>query len=172
MLTLIKTIQYLIKALNSEGTPGQVAAGIAVGAALGLTPLVNLHNVLILAAVMLLNVSAPGALLGWLLFVPLGFALDPVFDAIGTALLLDTPALTGLWAAMYNTPVLALFDFHNTIVVGSLAGWVVLAFPIFFLARWGVARYRATIYLKIKDAKFMKAVQASKVYNVYRLFRP
>lgn len=172
MLTLVKMVQYLIKALNSEGTPGQIAAGIAVGAALGLTPLVNLHNVLILAAVMLLNMSVPGALLGWLLFVPFGFALDPVFDSIGTMLLLDTPALTGLFATMYNTPLLALFNFNNTIVVGSLAGWMVLAFPIFFLARWGVARYRATIYLRIKDTRFMKAVQASKVYNVYRLFRP
>src|SRR5690349_8776329 len=44
MLALLKLVQSIIKTLHSEGTPGQVAAGIALGAALGLTPLVNAHN--------------------------------------------------------------------------------------------------------------------------------
>ena len=33
MLTLLKLIQSIIKTLHSEGTPGQVAAGIALGSA-------------------------------------------------------------------------------------------------------------------------------------------
>ena len=47
MLTLLKLIQSIIKTLHSEGTPGQVAAGIAIGSVLGLTPLLNLHNLII-----------------------------------------------------------------------------------------------------------------------------
>ena len=43
-MLLLKLIQSLIKALHSEGTPGQLAAGLALGAILGLTPLWNLHN--------------------------------------------------------------------------------------------------------------------------------
>ena len=43
MLALLKLIQSIIKTLHSEGTPGQVAAGMALGAALGLTPLMNVH---------------------------------------------------------------------------------------------------------------------------------
>src|SRR5213594_4289013 len=31
MLTLVKLLQSLVKALHSEGTPGQLAAGIALG---------------------------------------------------------------------------------------------------------------------------------------------
>jgi uncharacterized protein (DUF2062 family) len=38
MLALLKLIQSIIKTLHSDGTPGQVAAGMALGAALGLTP--------------------------------------------------------------------------------------------------------------------------------------
>ena len=49
MLTLLKLLQSIIKTLHSEGTPGQVAAGIALGSALGLTPLMNLHNLLVFA---------------------------------------------------------------------------------------------------------------------------
>ena len=44
MFALIKLIQSLFGALHSEGTPGQLAAGIVLGSFLGLTPLVNVHN--------------------------------------------------------------------------------------------------------------------------------
>jgi uncharacterized protein (TIGR03546 family) len=158
--------------LNSEGTPGQVAAGLALGSALGLTPLMNLHNLVILAAVMLFNVSFPGAMLGWALGIPLGFVLDPVFDALGRALLLGTPALVPLWTRLANTPVVALTNFNNTIVLGSFVCWAVATVPIYFLARWGVARYRATLYPRLARTKAFRAVTASKLYNAYKLFRP
>ena len=37
MFALLKLIQSIIKTLHADGTPGQVAAGMALGAALGLT---------------------------------------------------------------------------------------------------------------------------------------
>jgi uncharacterized protein (TIGR03546 family) len=172
MYALVKFIQSLVKALNSEGTPGQVAAGIAIGSCLGLTPLFSLHNLLVVAAILFFRVSVPGATLGWLIFAPAGFALDPVFDAIGRALLIESSGLSGLWAAAYNAPVIALANPTNTIVVGSVVGWAVLAVPIFFLARSGVGWYRRTIYERYKDAKFFRALRASKIYNIYQMFRP
>src|SRR5512145_2419817 len=104
MLTLLKLLQSLVKTLHSEGTPGQVAAGMALGAVLGLTPLMNVHNLLILAIILVLNVSFGGAMLGWALFLPIGFLLEPVFDDIGRRLLLETRALTPTWTAAFNTP--------------------------------------------------------------------
>jgi len=35
-----------------------------------------------------------------------------------------------------------------------------------------VARYRATIYERYKDARIFRAMKASKIYNLYRMFRP
>lgn len=172
MLTLIKLIQSLVKALNSEGTPGQVAAGVALGAAFGLTPLLSLHNLVLVAVLFLFNVSLPGALLGWLVFVPVGFVLDPLFDRVGQWLLLGTSALHGFWTAVYNMPVLSLANLTNTIVLGSLLVWAMLALPVFFLARWGIGRYRATVYQRLRASKVFRAVTASKLYNVYRMFRP
>lgn len=171
MLTLLKLLQSLIKALHSEGTPGQVAAGIALGSALGLTPLMNLHNLAIFSLIVILNVSFGGGMLGWALFVPLGFLLDPLFHAIGLALL-QSPGLRPLWTDLYNTPLLPYTNFNNTVVVGSGVAWLVLTLPIFFAARYGVARYRATIGQRVQQSKFYRAVTASKVYNWYRLFRP
>src|ERR671916_540179 len=171
MLTLLKLIQSIIKTLHSEGTPGQVAAGIAIGSVLGLTPILNLHNLVIFSLVVLLNVSFGGAMLGWALFVPVGFLLDPLFHAIGLELL-QAQSLRSLWTTLTNTPVMPYTNFNNTVVLGSFVGWVVLAVPIFFAARFGVARYRATIGARVKQSRFYKAVTASQVYNWYRMFRP
>lgn len=171
MFALLKLIQSIIKTLHSEGTPGQVAAGMALGAALGLTPLMNVHNLVVFALIVLLNVSFGGGMLGWALFVPLGFLLDPLFHAIGAGLL-EAPSLRGLWTAMYNTPLVPYTDFNNTVVLGSVVGWLGLAVPIFFAARWGVARYRATIGERVQRSRLYQAITASKAYNVYRLFRP
>jgi uncharacterized protein (TIGR03546 family) len=171
MLTLLKLIQSIIKTLHSDGTPGQVAVGMALGSVLGLTPLINVHNLIMFSLIVVLNVSFGGAMLGWALFVPVGFLLDPVFDKIGLALL-TAPSLKDLWTAWTNTPLVPYTNFNNTVVLGSLVGWVVLAVPIFFAARWGVARYRATIGEKVRRSRFYKTVTASQVYNWYRLFRP
>ncbi len=171
MFTLIKLIQSLFGALHSEGTPGQLAAGIVLGSFLGLTPLVNLHNAVAFAALVLLNVSFAGGLLGWAVFVPVGFLLDPVFDWIGHGLLL-APSLRGLWTALYNTPIIPLTNFNNTVVLGSLVFAMVFALPLFFATRRGVVRYRATIGERVRQSKWYRAITASKAYNVYKLFRP
>jgi uncharacterized protein (TIGR03546 family) len=145
---------------------------MALGSALGLTPLMNLHNFVIFAAAMLLNVSFPGFLLGWTLFVPIGFALDPAFHAAGRRLLVDTPALGPLWTAWFNTPVIPLTNFNNTVVLGSVVAWAVLFVPLYFLLRFLVAQYRARIYARLQQARVFQVVTASKLYNFYRLFHP
>jgi len=172
MLTLLKLLQSLVKTLHSQGTPGQVAAGVMLGAALGLTPLFNIHNLLIMALLILLNVSFGGGMLGWLVFTPIGFLLDPLFDRVGHWLLLDLSALEPVWTAWYNTPGVAYTNFNNTIVLGSVVVWLVLAVPIFLAARAGVKRYRATWGARVQQTKFYRAVTASRAYNVYRWFRP
>ncbi|HEU5261796.1 MAG TPA: TIGR03546 family protein [Gemmatimonadales bacterium] len=171
-MLVLKLIQSLIKTLHSEGTPGQVAAGIALGSILGLTPLVNLHNLLVFALIVVLNVSFPGAMFGWVLFVPVGFLLDPAFDWIGTRLLLETPALVPLWTSLHNAPVAPLTNFNNTVVLGSVVASLALWLPLFFASRWGVERYRATVAERVRQSQWYRAVTASKLYNLYRLFRP
>ena len=171
MFGLIKLIQSLIGALHSEGTPGQLAAGIVLGSILGLTPLLNLHNALVFAALVLLNVSFAGGMLGWALFIPVGFALDPLFDWLGHRLLL-AESLRGFWTSLYNTPVVPLTNFNNTVVLGSVVFAVLFAIPLFILTRLGVVRYRATIGERVRQSRFYKAVMASKAYNVYKMFRP
>jgi len=171
MFAIVKLIQSLLGALHSEGTPGQLAAGIALGSIMGLTPLVNLHNAVVFALILLLNVSFAGGMLGWAVFVPVGFVLDPLFDWIGHQLLF-AESLRSLWTTLYNTPVVPLTNFNNTIVLGSLVFALLFSIPLFFAARWAVTRYRATIGERVRQSKWYRAVTGSKLYNVYRLFKP
>src|SRR5512143_1354493 len=170
-MIFLKLLHSLISTLNSEGTPRQIAAGFALGTALGLTPIMNVHNLLVFAAALLLNVSFGAFLLGWTVFVPLGFALDPLFHAIGLALL-QAPPLTGFWTALYNVPGVPLTSFNNSVVLGSFVSWVVLWLPIYFLSRWLVTRYRVHVYERLKKTRFFQAVGAAKLYNSDSLLRP
>ncbi len=172
MLTLFKLVRSLIKTLHSDGSPAQIALGVALGAALGLTPIVNAHNLLVLLLLAVLNVSFAAGIFAWALFVPVGFLMDPLFDRLGRWLLVDVAALRPVWGAMDNVPGLALTNFNNTVVLGSVAGWLLLFLPIYFLARYGVIRYRATLGAKVANSRFYKTLKASQLYNVYSWFRP
>lgn len=172
MLALLKVIQSLIKSLDSEGTPTQIAIGATLGAALGLTPLMNLHNVIILILLAILNVSFGAGLLAWAAFVPIGFMFDPLFDRLGHLLLVDMVSLRPMWTALDNTPLLALASLGNTVVLGSLVSWVVLAIPTFVAVRLFVLHYRAVIAPRVEQSRFYRAISATQIYNVYRWFQP
>jgi uncharacterized protein (TIGR03546 family) len=171
MLLLLKLLQKIVKTLNSAGTPGQVAMGMTLGACLGITPLMNAHNIVVFALALVFNVALGGFFLGWTLATPLGFVLDPLFDAVGTWLL-GLPALQGLWTSLYNTAGVPLTNFNNSVVLGSLVVWVLLVLPLFFLLRSLIAKYRAHVYERLKQTKFFQALSASKVADVYRWFTP
>jgi len=170
-MLIIKFIQSLVRALNSDGTPGQVAMGMAIGLAFGLTPLVSLHNLVVLAVAMLTTVSFPGVFVGWLIATPIGFLLDPLFDRIGMALLMND-ALAPLFVWIINTPVVALARLNNSIVLGSLVFWLVALVPMFFVFRVLVARYRVDVYTHVQKWRIVQVVKTSKLWNVYQLFRP
>jgi uncharacterized protein (TIGR03546 family) len=171
MLTILKLLQSLFKTLHSEGTPGQVAAGMMLGAGIGLTPLMSAHNLVLFAAIVLLNVSFGGGMLGMALFTPLGFLLDPLFDRIGLALL-QAPSLQGLWTQWYNIPLVPYTNFNNSVTLGSFVLWLVATIPLYFLGKLAITRYRATYGARVMNSKFIKGLKASKVYNVYSWFRP
>jgi uncharacterized protein (TIGR03546 family) len=171
MLVLLKLLQSLVRTLHSDGTPAQIAAGLALGAALGLTPLLSLHNLFVVAALALLNISFGAGLLGLTLFAPVGFMLDPLFDRVGGVLLLRLESLRPLWEFTDATPVVAWFNLNNTVVLGSIVGWIVLFAPIYLLARLGVVRYRASVGERVAKSRAYQAIRGSRAYNVYRWFR-
>ncbi len=144
---------------------------MAIGTVFGLTPLMNLHNLVILAFVMVFRVSFPAVMLGWFVAVPFGFALDPVFDSIGLTML-ETLRLVPLWTTVANAPVIALFNLNNSVVLGSFVCWILVLVPLYFGMRICVAKYRERVYARLQGTKVFKVVKGSKIYGFYRMFRP
>lgn len=170
MLALLKLVQSIFSTLHSDGTPRQVAWGIALGAALGIIPLLTLQNAVIFVLLVMLNVSFSAGMLGWALAVPVGFALDPLFDTIGRYLLITRGDLTPFWTKVINLPLLPYTQFNNTVTLGATLVWLV-SLPFFYWgARAGVVKYRATWGPKLERSAFMKALKASSLYNVYAFF--
>jgi uncharacterized protein (TIGR03546 family) len=170
-MLVLKFLQSLVKALNSDGTPGQVAMGMAVGLAFGLTPLLSLHNVLVLTVAMLTTVSFPGVMFGWAVATPVGFMLDPLFDRVGLALLTHD-ALAPLWLWVVNTPVVSLGRLNNTIVLGSLVVWLLALVPAFLLFRVLVVRYREQVFARLSRMRVFQVLKASKLWSFYRMMQP
>lgn len=172
MLAILKFLHSLAKTLHSDGTPGQIAGGIALGAALGLTPLMNLHNAVVLVLLCVINVSFAAGLLGMALLAPVGFMLDPLFDRVGYWLLTEVTSLRPFFAWIDTQPVLAYTNLTNTVVLGSVVGWLVLFVPIFIAARIGVIRYRRSLGEWFMKTRIYHALGATKIFDVYSWFRP
>lgn len=170
-MLILQFLQQLFKALNSEGTPGQVGMGMAIGLCFGLTPLVSLHNLVVLAIAMLTTVSMPGVFLGWAIATPLGFIFDPLFDRLGMAILTQD-ALAPFFTWVVNTPLVALSRLNNSIVLGSLVTWLVLLIPMFFVFRVLVARYRADVYAHVQKWKVVQVVKGSRMWDLYQTLWP
>ena len=172
MFALLKIFQSIFKTLHSEGTPDQVAWGIAVGAGLAFIPMLSLHWALLFLLLVMLNISFGGGMLGWVLFTPFSFALDPLFDAVGSYLLLTRADLTPFWTKVINVPVMPYAQFNNTVTLGATVTWLATLPLLYVGARIGVQRYRATWGPKLENSASFKAIKASRVYNAYRLFVP
>ena len=71
-----------------------------------------------------------------------------------------------------NTPLLPYTNFNNSVVLGSVVGWIVLFVPIWVAARYAVIGYRATLGERVRRSRVYRAITYSRAYNVYRWFRP
>ena len=129
---------------SRDYSANQMAVGFVLGAALGLTPLLSPHNLLFLAAPIVLRLSISTFSIAWIGAIPFGFLLDPLFHRLGSALL-SSEFLTPLWIQAANAPLVPLTQFNNTVTLGSLVFWAVAAVPLFFLSRSSVAAYRGRL---------------------------
>lgn len=166
MTFLLKQIFGMLKMLNSETGHNQIAAGIACGFILGMTPAMSLQTLLVFLIVFFFRVQFGAATLAAFFFKFMAYLLDPLFDSVGTKVL-QMDSLQGLFTQMYNMPIVPLTRFNNTIVMGS-AVVTILAFPfVFLLSRALILKYRVAVVARFQQTKFWKAVKATSLYNWY-----
>lgn len=164
---MIRILARLLRVLNSETEPGQISLGFCFASVAGLTPLVSLHNVLVLLLVLVLRVNLSAFLLGLAVFSGLAYLLDPLFHRLGLALL-TAGALQDLWTSLYNSTVWRLERFNNSIVMGSLVFSLVAFAPLYLLSNALIRRYRAHVLAWVQRTHLMQMFKATKLYHAYR----
>lgn len=163
---LLKQLFGLLKLLNSETGQNQIAAGVAAGFILGMTPSLSLQSILVFLCLFLFRIQIGMAFLAAFFFAFIAWILDPVFHTVGAAIL-GAPALQGLFTTLYNMPIVPFTRFNNTIVMGSGVIALALSPLVYFLSRTIVSKYRATIMANLQQTKFWKAIQATSFYKWY-----
>jgi uncharacterized protein (TIGR03546 family) len=160
----------LINILNKDATPPAIAGGMALGAVMGITPLLSLHNFVIFIVILMIRVNVTAALFSMGIFTLISYMLDPLFNSIGYALLVEAEGLTPFWTRLYNTPFVPWTQFNNTLTLGSLVFSVAAFWPLYFLLKWGVVKYRSRVMVYLQNTKVVKAIKASKIYMLYSLY--
>lgn len=167
MFLILKYVAKLLKALSSEASPNQLAGGFILGMIIGLTPVLSVHNLLILVLIIILKVNIGMAILAFLIFSGIAYLADPLFHSFGIWIL-ENDGLQDTWTSMYNNELWAITKFYNTVVIGSFISALVLCIPMFPLTKVGVLQYRKHIHEKVMKTKFAKALKGTKLYSVYQ----
>ena len=169
-MIFLKLIAKIFRILNAEATPQQIAGGVALGMIIGLTPTFSLHNIVVVFLILVIKVNITAAILSMFAFDLIGYGVDPLSDWLGYAILTST-ALRPLWIEAYNATVIPFTRFNNTVVMGSFVISLIVLYPIFRLAEYGVERYRSDLAAKFQRWRIVKAIKMSRFYKYYQTYR-
>ena len=164
---MIKMIAKFLKVLNSETEPGQISLAFSLAMILGLTPLMSLHNSVVILLMLLVRVNLSACILGWVFFSGIAYILDPLFNLIGLAVL-TSKGLEGLWTSLYNITLFRLAKFNNSIVMGSFLFSLIFFIPLYLLFNQIIRKYRVYVLEWVQKTRLMKAFKANKLYKAYQ----
>ena len=163
----LKFISKFIKVLRSGESPPLIAGGFAMGFVVGLTPFWTLQNIIIIAVAILTKVNLAAVFFAILIFGFVAYLFDPLFHNLGYQVLANIDSLRQLWTEMYNWPIAPFTRFNNTVVMGSLLSALILAFPVYLLAKKGIVAYRRSWAEKIENSKLMKVLKSNVIFRWY-----
>ncbi len=169
MILLLKQLFGFLKLLNSDTGTNQLAAGVAVGFVLGMTPFFSLQSILIFICLLVFRIQIGAAFLSAFFFAFMAYLLDPVFHTVGSAVL-ESPGLEGLFTTLYNVPLVPFTRFNNSIVMGSGVVAIALAPFVFLVSRTMIVRYRLTVVERFKQTQFWKAIKATAFFKWYATY--
>ena len=153
---MISYIVKLLKALNTNSHPGEIAHAVSIGVLLGFMPKDNALWYLLFVLFLFVHVHKGAFLLSILAASLLARLFDPLFDAIGYAVLTFSP-LEPVYAALLDIPFVAFTKFNNTVVAGAVVSSLILYIPVYILTRILIKSWRTHLAPALARSKFMQA---------------
>lgn len=163
----LRLIKDILQTLHGGSDPRHLAAGFALGAALGLVPKGNLFAAVFFLLFFLFNVDKGMAFISAAFFTGVGYAIDKTAHALGLALL-KAPGLHGLWTSLYDLPILPLTRFNNSVVLGNFVLGVVLYAPLYFAFLKAHDHYDKHLRHRIEATPLLKAFKHFDFYEKYK----
>jgi len=150
-------LRKLFKAFNSAQTPWQMSLALSLGMAMGLTPFSGLQTVALIFVVFIINIHLGLFLVSAGFFSGLAYMFDPMFEQLGYSILTN-PNLEGFFTILYNSGLMRLTYFNNTLVIGSSVVAFSLLIPMYFILNKVVYLYRDKIAVKLSQYKIFKTL--------------
>ena len=159
---MFSQIIKLLRVLSTETAPIQISAGFALAMVAGLTPLLSLHNLLVVFLLLIFRINVAAFLLGLVFFSGIAYLLDPSFHQLGYSLL-SNQNLNDLWTGMYNVSIWRISGFNNTIVMGSLTVSLLAFIPLLIFSNVLIKRYRSHLLVYLNNSRLFRIVKSSKI---------
>jgi len=157
---MIGPVIKLIRVLQSNTHPREIAAGGVLALFFGLTPLNHTHVIFLVLAFFLFRINRAATVL-LLPVVKLFFylGLAEAADAAGYTLLARWEFLAPFWGFLTNAPVLTYLDFNYTLVLGGCVLAAVLSAPVYFLIIRAVNVYRGSLGQRLNEWKITRWIK-------------
>lgn len=149
---LLRPLTHLVAALRKTSTPHYLALGAALGMLVGVVPKDNLTAMVLGMLVLAIRNNLAAAALSALVFTWISPLFDPVADALGS-FVLKLDALQGLFAFLYDLPLLPWLGLNNTVTAGSLMLGLLFSYPVYRMAKFAAKRYGPGLVARLEKYK-------------------
>jgi len=163
---MLDMLAKLLKILNSDAAPGQIALAFAFALIVGLTPFFSLHNLIVLFFVLVLRVNLSAFLLASAFFSLIAYLVNPASAALGEYLL-TLPSLQEFWISLYQSELARVSRFNHTLLLGSLVVALLAFIPMLLISRKLVVVYREKFMAWFEKLRVVKFIKASRFYKIY-----
>lgn len=154
---MLKFIVKLLKALNSNSHPGEIAHAVCLGMLLGFLPKNNIFWYIITVFILFMRINKGALVLSTLGISLLAPLFDSLFDTVGYWFL-TLPALKPTFAWLLDIPFVGFTKFNNTIVSGALLCGLAIYIPLYIIARLFVWLIRNKLVPVLRKTKFIVAI--------------
>lgn len=154
---MLKNLIALLKALNANSKPAQIANSFCIGLLLGFLPKQNLLWFAVFLFFAFVRINKGGYYIFLLVGSFLAPSLDSLFDSLGYTILTFEP-MQNIYAVLLEIPFIGFTRFNNTIVMGSLIFGLLIYIPFFFLSLFTIKLWRKLIAPKMINPIIKKIV--------------
>ena len=162
----------IIKLLNSDANPAQVAGGALIGCMLGMAPLIGTnmaHVGLLFAFLLVFRVNIGTGLLFWGATKPLMFLIQPTIGIpLGAKLVLEGSTTRSWVQTLLETPGLALVEWETHAVTGGLVCGAILGLLLFIPIVSFINAYRTMVKERIRKSKALGVASNSLVGKIFK----